>query len=82
MRMLWLSVIVLYICRIVTDIPGTTDASFGRYFLCFVLSLFLVLVVLRVHKHAFFRARSHKLREPKTKHWYPQVHFCALQAEG
>jgi hypothetical protein len=64
-RAVWLN-FILYICRIVTDIPGTTDASFGRLFSWFVLSWFHVPFVLWINNHESFRARGHKLREPKT----------------
>jgi len=46
--------------------PGTTDASFGRLFSWFVLSWFHVPVVIWINNHESFRARGHKLREPKT----------------
>jgi len=64
-RVEWLN-FILYVCRIVTDIPGTTDASFGRLFSWFVLSWFHVPVVIWINNHESFRARGHKLWEPKT----------------
>lgn len=74
----------LSFCRIVTDIPGTTDSTFGKSYWSVIMNFsfwFLFSFSIKNEKKKKNRKGDSELRNAKAKYRDPQVCVSSIQAE-